>query len=131
MYLLHYPVLNGHPDERRLYGTLQHEYYCPLITREAYTQVPDCQSCAVHGTRNRRQKKLPLFPAGGLLEFLALDGSIMKDEIRQPTRDCLPRQIHADDLGHTSHYSNINQRQDRVRPQLVHLVWYTDVPTDR
>lgn len=72
VYLAHYSVLRSHPGDIRIQRTLTGELYWPNTANGSNTTVGVGQSSVLQGTRNRHQKKLRQFQAGGQFDFLAM-----------------------------------------------------------
>lgn len=72
-YLSHYLTLTGHPKARRMYDKMRHHLSWIHLANEVRRTLKDCCSCAQDGSQLNHRRKLPLSPAAGLLELVALD----------------------------------------------------------
>lgn len=73
LYVAHYPILAGHPGERRMYDSSCREYHWPNMSTEPYNTVRSCTDCPRVGTKFRHRRKIEFLPPGGPLGFVAID----------------------------------------------------------
>lgn len=72
--LAHGTVIGAHCGDRKMYKTLQRDYYWPGLAVDCYNVVRSCVICAKERVR-RNEKKAPmkLFPATAPLEDISMD----------------------------------------------------------
>ena len=83
LYLAHYTLTAGHPEGSKMYDTLRTQFYWLNMTMKVFQTARDCRDCAQsHGTRYRHQKKMTLFRASPLLDYISIDllGPLIKSE---------------------------------------------------
>lgn len=72
-YRSYYPVLAGHPGQRRMYESMQREFYCLHTANAFYATVSSCNAHAQNRVEFKLKKQLQIFSASNLLEFLAIE----------------------------------------------------------
>lgn len=63
----HHSILAGHREERRLYDSLQQDYYWPNMVMDDDNIANSCNQCPRMGVKFKYQRQLELFPPAGVL----------------------------------------------------------------
>lgn len=85
-YHSHYPTLDGHPGERRMYESTRGEYYRLHMVNDIYMTVRDCCEWPRNKPLDKCWRPLQLFLASFALKFVALDrlGALSMTFLRPP-----------------------------------------------
>lgn len=73
LYLSHYPTLARHHREQRMYDTMRRHFFWSHMANDVHRTEEDWSSCAQNVSQVKHIRKLPLFPAVGPVEFVAID----------------------------------------------------------
>lgn len=73
LYILRHPHLVGHSGQQGIYDAMRKDNFRPNMERVVFHTVKDCHSCATSGTWLKPKRYFKLFPATGLLQFIAMD----------------------------------------------------------
>lgn len=73
LYLPHSSVIARHPEQRRMYDSMQREFYWPQMVDNLYTVVSNCSACERNRVEPQLKRQLQLCSASGSIECFAMD----------------------------------------------------------
>lgn len=83
LHLSHYAKVGTHPGGRKLHITHRRNFYWPAMADDCYAALRFCTECSkTRVILRKHSKKMKLFPARALLEFVAIDiiGPLLKTQ---------------------------------------------------